>query len=253
MPLKDELSFSPLPLNKTMWRRLILIGTLGAVAGLFVIPLNPVNSKILKLALLGCIVGAWMGGTTLNWKRRRLRLAALLLPLLVAVPFIAPGRSIHAEELRTDYVRRMSAFEGTRYFWGGESSRGIDCSGLPRRALRDALLAYGVRHWNGQAFRCYLEQWWFDASARALSEGYRDYTSPVGITGTIQKMDDRGLEPGDLAVTHDGVHLLAYAGNGRWIQADPGIGAVATLDGRADKNGWFNVPVTIHRWQLLTP
>ncbi len=56
--------------EKTMWRRLILILTLGAIAGIFVIPLNPVNSKILKLVLLGCIVGAWLGYTILLWKSK---------------------------------------------------------------------------------------------------------------------------------------------------------------------------------------
>ncbi|MCX6868128.1 MAG: NlpC/P60 family protein [Verrucomicrobia bacterium] len=215
------------------------------------IPLNPVNSMILRLAFLGCFVGAWIGYTTLSWKRKPLRVAALILPLLAAIPFILTGGKIDANELRQDYVRRMAEFEGTKYFWGGESSRGIDCSGLPRRALRDALLAYGARHFNGRAFRGYVEQWWFDASAKALGEGYRNYTSPVGITGTIHEMDYRDLAPGDLAVTTSGVHVLAYAGDGRWIQADPGIRAVVTLDGRTGDNGWFLTPVTTHRWQLL--
>lgn len=234
-----------------MWRRLILILTLGAIAGIFIIPINPVNSKILKLAFLGCIVGVWAGLTILTWKRKPLRIVALILPFLVAIPFILPADEINSEELRLDYVRRMKEFEGTKYFWGGESSRGIDCSGLPRRALRDALMAYGIKHLNGQALRVFIEQWWFDASAKALGEGYRSYTSPIGTSGTIQKMDYASLVPGDLAVTTSGVHILAYAGGGQWIQADPGIGSVAILDGRTDDNGWFSTPVTTHRWQLL--
>jgi len=234
-----------------MSRSLILILTLGAIAGIFVIPLNPVNSKILKLAFLGCAVGAWVGFTILAWKRKPLRVVALILPFVVATPFILPGGDIDPEEVRQDYVQRMNEFEGTKYLWGGESSRGIDCSGLPRRAFRDALLAYGIKHFNGRANRAYIEQWWFDASAKALSEGYRNYTSPIGTNGTIQEMDYASLVPGDLAVTTSGVHILAYAGDGHWIQADPGIGAVATLDGRTDDNGWFDTPVTTHRWQLL--
>lgn len=235
-----------------MWRRLILIGTLGALAGVFVIPLNPVNSTFLKLAYLGCVLGAWIGFTILAWKCRRLRVIALILPLLVAIPFILPGSEIDSGALRQDYVRRMSAFEGTKYHWGGESSRGIDCSGLPRRALRDALLAYGVKHFNGRAFRSLVEQWWFDASAKALGEGYRDYTSAIGTTGTIRDMDYENLVPGDLAVTISGVHILAYVGDGRWIQADPGVGSVATLDGRIDDNDWFRAIVTTHRWKFFT-
>jgi hypothetical protein len=236
-----------------MWRRLILILTLGAIVGFFVIPLNPVNSKLLNLAFLGSIFAAWAGLTFLVWKRKPLRIVALFLPFIAAIPFILPADRIDPEELRLDYVRRMNEFEGTKYFWGGESSRGIDCSGLPRRALRDALMAYGIKHLNGRAFRACAEQWWFDASAKALGEGYRSYTSPIGTTGTIQEMDYGSLVPGDLAVTTNGIHILAYAGNGQWIQADPGIGAVATLDGRSDDNVWFGTPVTTHRWRLLSP
>lgn len=162
-----------------------------------------------------------------------------------------PGGKIDAVELRQDYVQRLAGFESVKYYWGGENFHGIDCSGLPRRALRDSLLAYGIRHFSGRAFRSYLEQWWFDASAKALGEGYRDYTSPIGVTGTIREMNYEGLVPGDLAVTTSGVHILAYAGDGQWIQADPGIGEVATLSGRTDDNPWFLEPVTTHRWQIL--
>lgn len=239
--------------EEAMWRRLLLILTLGALAGIVVIPLNPVHGRFLKLAFLGCVVGAWAGFMILGWKRKPARVVALLLPWIALMPFLLPGGDLDPEELRQDYVRRMNGFEGTRYFWGGESPRGIDCSGLPRRAFRDALLAYGIRHRNGRAFRLYIEQWWFDASAKALGEGYRGYTRPIGTNGTIQRMDYASLMPGDLAVTTSGIHVLAYAGDGRWIQADPDIGAVATLDGRADHNGWFGDPVTMHRWQLLEP
>lgn len=236
-----------------MWRRIILILTLAAIAGMFLILLNPVNSIILRLAFLGSIGGAWTGCTIIGWKRKPFRIVALMLPFIAGMPLILPSGDIDPEELRQEYVRRMNGFEGTNYVWGGESSRGIDCSGLPRRAFRDALLVYGMKHYNGRAFRAYLEQWWFDASAKALGEGYRNYTSEIGTSGTIQQMDDASLLPGDLAVTTNGVHIIAYVGNGKWIQADPGIGSVVTLDGRTAENGWFVAPVTTHRWQLLAP
>jgi hypothetical protein len=234
-----------------MFKRLVIICTLVALAGIFLIPRNPVNNKLFNLAFFGCIFGAWIGFTILAWKKKPLRLAVLILPLLIVVPFIIPGREIDSNQLRQDYVRRMKEFEGTKYYWGGESMRGIDCSGLPRRALRDALLSYGIRNANGQAFRGYLEQWWFDASAKALGEGYRNYTNSIGINGTIQEMDYSGLVIGDLAVTTNGVHVLAYAGGGEWIQAAPEVGAVITLDGKTSDNTWFRVPVTTHRWKIL--
>ena len=235
-----------------MRNRLIGIVMLGTLAGLVVISMNPVNSKIHQLAFLGCLAAVWVGFTVLVWKQKVVRICSLVVPLFLVIPFALPSGEIDADELREDYVKRMNEFEGTRYFWGGESSRGIDCSGLPRRALRDALLAYGVKHFNGAAFRAYAEQWWYDASAKALGQGYRDYTKPLGAAGSIKEMSYEGLVPGDLAVTDNEMHILAYAGDGMWIQAAPEVGSVATLHGRDDENLWFTIPVTMHRWALLS-
>jgi len=237
----------------TRSRRLLTICTIGALAGVIVFSLTPVNSTFFRLAFLGSLLGAWVGVTPLMWRFKPARLAVLALPFLFAVPFLLPGDEIKAGELHSDYLRRLTGYEGSPYFWGGENSRGIDCSGLPRRSFRDALLVYGVRHGNGRAFRSWLEQWWFDASAKALSEGYRDYTEATGVDGKIRTMDYTPVEPGDLAITTDGIHALVYAGEGKWIQADPGLGVVATLEGRTDENPWFRVPVTIHRWRLFDP
>lgn len=235
-----------------MWRRLLLIFTLGAFAGIFVIPINPVHSKLLKLAHLCSFGATWVGLLLLMWRYQKVRIAILILPLFFALPLLLPGRPIKTNELRANYVQRMNAFQETSYYWGGENSRGIDCSGLPRRALRDALLSYGFRNFNGRAFRGFLEQWWYDASALALSEGYRDYTTPVGVSGTIEEIDSKSLKAGDLAVTDNGVHALAYIGEGRWIQAEPGIQKVVNLHAQNDENPWFRVPVSIYRWRVLT-
>lgn len=236
-----------------MWRRLIIICTIGAIVGIVLSPMNPINSKLYKLAFLGCIGGSWLGLLLLSWKVKPVRLLLLALPFLLVVPFLLPAGDVDGEELRKDYVNRMERLDGVKYVWGGESARGIDCSGLPRRAYRDALLSYGVKHANGRAFRAYVEQWWHDASAKALGEGYRDYTINLSQVGNIREMSYDKLIPGDLAVTQNGIHVVVYLGDGKWIQADPGAGKVITLDGRDGDNAWFDTPISMHRWGFVTP
>lgn len=214
--------------------------------------LNPINGKIQRVGLICSMAGIWLGPLILFWKQKRVRVAMLAIPFLLGIPLILPGQPIYSNEVRADYLQRMRALVGTKYIWGGESRQGIDCSGLPRKALRDSLLSYGFKHKDGGAIRMFLGQWWFDASAKALSEGYRSYTIPLGQSGTIRKMSYQNLSPGDLAVTQNGVHILAYLGDDNWIQADPGIGAVAILNGHAADNTWFDSPVTLHRWKVLS-
>ncbi|MFN0128590.1 MAG: hypothetical protein ACKV19_18110 [Verrucomicrobiales bacterium] len=75
--------------------------------------------------------------------------------------------------------------------------------------------------------------------------------TPAPMTGTIPDLDPALLQPGDLAVTMSGLHVLVSLGDSRWIQADPGEAAVITLDARASRNGWLKSDVTLHRWSVL--
>ena len=38
---------------------------------------------------------------------------------------------------------------------------------------------------------------------------------------SVISSDSSRLRPGDLAVTEDGVHVMAFLGDQRWIEADP--------------------------------
>jgi hypothetical protein len=234
-----------------MFRRLVIILTLGAATGLALVLAQPVSSTLTKSLVLGLGTLVWLGGLLWGWRNRRLRWSMLALPCLMGVMLLLPARPVDRGALREAYVARLRGFEGTPYIWGGENRWGIDCSGLPRRALRDALWWYGLRHADGGALRQSLEQWWFDTSARAMGEGYRRFTVPAGPEFMIHQMEDDALQPGDLAVTRSGIHVLVYAGAGRWIQADPSIGHVATLHGHHDSNSYFRTPVTPHRWRVL--
>ena len=96
-----------------------------------------------------------------------------------------------------------------------------------------------------------LKNWWFDASAKALAEGYRDYVRPLNLAGTVATAPEKALKPGDLAITDDGVHVMVYLAPDEWISADPGQGKVVIEHPSESKNPWFVRPVHFYRWSIF--
>jgi hypothetical protein len=221
----------------------------GGAAAAFLI-WRPIHDSTMRYGIVAALVIVWAGLITRLWQGKAGRFAAMALPLVAAIPFLLPGKELDRAKLQSDYLKGMRSFIGSNYVWGGESDRGIDCSGLPRRALRDALKSQAL-HGNGTAARQWIKQWWFDTSAKAMKEGYRDFTRETGIGGWMTKLDPARLEPGDLAVTDSGRHVMIYLGAGEWIQADPGPGKVLVEKPGQDDNPWFDSKVSIHRWTVL--
>ncbi|WP_035607238.1 NlpC/P60 family protein [Haloferula sp. BvORR071] len=211
---------------------------------------RPFHDGILRYGLIAAITVVWAGLLNLAWKRRGWRIAVLLLPLLMALPFVLPGRTLDQQRLRERYLESMKSFDGTKYVWGGENRRGIDCSGLPRAGLRSALADQALLG-NGHAARLWLEQWWFDTSAKAMAENYRGFTRDLGIGGDMRKLDLAQIQAGDLAVTMDRRHVMIYLGGGEWIQADPGPGKVFTSHAGSELSFYLSSHVTLCRWTAL--
>ncbi|MHA3770733.1 NlpC/P60 family protein [Verrucomicrobiota bacterium sgz303538] len=229
------------------WRHWLLwafnCGLLSAVT------FYPVSTRFIRLAILALIGGITIGLLRLTWRKPFVRWPLLLAITAAGALVFGPGptysdmRALHAT-----YLRRLQAYEGVRYYWGGENSFGIDCSGLVRRGMIDALLAQGIRNWDSTLVRKALSMWWNDTSALELREN-ATLTTKLQQVKSVNDLDPALLKPGDMA--SNGTHIMAYLGDRRWIEADPGENRVITVDVPAD-NGWFQCPMTILRWTLLT-
>ncbi len=113
----------------------------------------------------------------------------------------------------------------------------------------DALWREGVRTLNPALLREAANLTWHDASASDFATGYGGRTVRVLQARSIQALDPGSLAVGDLAVVSN-VHILQYLGDGRWIQADPGVWRVVVL-AMTDDDLWLRKPAVIVRWRLL--
>ncbi len=234
-----------------MFRQFHRVVFVAGITGLIALAFWPYHDGVLRYGLPLSLVAAWSAGLGFVWRRKLPRIILLVLPFVAAIPFLLPAKPIDTAKLRDRYIGAMRKMEGTRYVWGGESHHGIDCSGLPRRALRDALLEAGWEDANGGAFRDWAGQWWFDTSAKALGKNYRNFTRPTGVSGKLRDLDFGSLARGDLGVTANGRHVMIYLGNGEWIQADPGPSKVVIQKPAENPNPWFDTMVSIQRWTVL--
>jgi len=90
-----------------------------------------------------------------------------------------------------------------------------------------------------------------DCSAKELWEGCDGKLEEVTNAASFAKLDWTKVQAGDVLAIN-GVHVVAYLGDGQCIDSDPLQGGVAEVSAEtlAAKTGdmWFNGPVRVERW-----
>ena len=224
---------------------------LAAGAAFVTVAVYPISSEITRVASVVLLVSFVLLTAAAGRRSRSVLFAIIALVVTSGALMLGPGRGVNDPRLTEQYRAELLGYRGVRYVWGGENHVGIDCSGLVRCALVNAALERGVVTFNPSLVRFGLSLWWHDRSARELGDGFRGETTPVAAAANLNAVDASGLHVGDLAVTVSGLHVLAYAGDGVWIEADPDAHAVVTVRSPDKKNHWFTVPIRIVRWRVL--
>jgi hypothetical protein len=213
--------------------------------------LYPVRTGITRSGLVASLAAAVTLLAILLWRWRIPRFLYLAACALSMIAALLPGRPHDPTALRAAYLRKLRNYEGTPYIWGGETRRGVDCSGLVRAAMVDALFHEALRTTNPGLLRASLSLWWNDASAREMAAGYGGRMFTQGHVAALVTTPITSLLPGDIAVSPNGAHVLVCLGDGQWIEADPTDLRVETLAPESPSQ-WLRMNMQIIRWHYLT-
>jgi hypothetical protein len=177
---------------------------------------------------------------------------AIFFLLLFVLWDVVGSKAPDAEALRQVYYYRLQAYIGTPFRSGGETDLGVDCSGLARAALWQAMSWEGVKEFNPRLLGTELWQfWWRDLSAADIADGKYGYARTIGHAPKLAGYDTTYLEVGDMAVAGKS-HVMIYYGSEQWIEASPVDGRVVVIKAPASsRRRYFNVPVKLVRWRIL--
>jgi len=193
------------------------------------------------------------GALVFAWKFSFARWLLIAIYSLSALFVIWPThRPSDPAMLRANYCQALKSYLGCRYIWGGESYTGIDCSGFVRKGLEDALARRGFCSLEPNALRQSISLYWHDTNARVIGSGYAGRTKFITNCSNLNVLDYSLLQPGDLAVTSGGDHVMAYLGDKTWIAADPGPGKVTEFHIPEEKDPYFSTEMRIVRWTILS-
>ncbi|OPZ87646.1 MAG: outer membrane lipoprotein [Firmicutes bacterium ADurb.Bin419] len=229
----------------------LYIITVALTIGTILLAINPINRRSTNLLFIGAILALYTCFIVLSWKNKILRLILFILPVILLSLLTINGPEIDKEVIRSEYVKALIKYEGTKYVWGGETSLGIDCSGLVRRGLIDTYIRLGFLNISPQYIRKGIYLWYNDLSAEAIGNEYANRTVKVFSNQVLNDLDYEKIKEGDIMVTENGVHAMAYIGNREWIQADPSEQKVIIEKAPDDNNTWYKVPSKILRWKDL--
>ena len=241
----------------TTFRKLCLWVFVGLLAACAVTVRVAIMTLLVCMLLFGTLLFGLFTGLVylikLSDMHPRALYPCLFFIALFVVWVVLADRPPHVEMLRSTYIKRLHKFEGVSYIRGGETTSGIDCSGLARSALWQAMIIEGGREFNPELLGLkFWKFWWRDLSADAIYRGDYGYTAAIGSAAKLAGYDTSDLQPGDMAVANAGIHVLIYVDKGEWIEASPDDKKVVINKAPANsKRRWFNVPVTFVRWKIL--
>jgi hypothetical protein len=208
------------------------------------VPIRWLTWVMAVVALFGAIIVCWRR-SALRWSLLGLYAAALLF-------FVFPShRAVDQPALQARYCAALKSYMGSRYVWGGQGYFGIDCSGLVQKGMMDALAERGVSTVNPALARESFSLYWHRTTARVLGQGFAGRTIEVTTCASLNALDYSSVQPGDLAVTAGGDHVMAYLGDRTWIAADPIVERVTTFTIPEAKNVYFFTPMKIMRCKVL--
>jgi hypothetical protein len=240
------------PMNRSVPVRLLWLLWLAALVLFIGVALFPVSNSATRAGGVALIFVFWFGLIGLSWRRRAVRFSLIGITFLSAGFLALPAHHLPDPRLlRRDYVDGLNRYDDVTYYWGGESPKGIDCSGLIRRGLIDSLFCRGIRSLDPGLVRCAISLWWHDTTASELGQQHKELTVHRFDASSVNAVDQRQVLPGDLAVVGNGIHIMAYLGSNVWIEADPDVGRVIRVTTPSPDNHWFQTPTKIVRWTVL--